>query len=321
VIDVVAGRELLPSGQCIRLELAPDHPVEYDAWDVEAWTRGLGAPVGGVESVRVVESGPLLATLEVVRRFGRSTIMQRTTVRVHDRRIDMEFDIDWHEDEQLLSLMVPMAIHAREAACDIQFGHVMRPTHTSTSWDAAKFEVCAHRYVHMAESGGRGWGAAVLNDGRYGHGLQDGGVRVSLLRAAKYPDPTQDHGRHRVTIALFLSGGDLPSVVREAERLNVPLRVVPAGSADPAPPLVTLVGTGVELSAVKRADDGSGDLVVRMAEMCGVTAPLTVRTRGRIVDASYCNLLEEPRDHIDVADGIVAITLRPFELVTLRLTV
>jgi alpha-mannosidase len=293
--------------------------VEYDAWDVEAWTRGLGARVGGVESVRVIESGPLLATLEVVRRFGRSTITQCTTVRVHDRRIDMVFDIDWHEDEQLLSLMVPMDIHAREAACDIQFGHVMRPTHTSTSWDAAKFEVCAHRYVHMAESGGRGWGAAVLNDGRYGHGVQDGGVRVSLLRAAKYPDPTQDHGRHRVTIALFLSGGDLPSVVREAERLNVPLRVVPAGSAAPAAPLVTLTGDGVELSAVKRADDGSGDLVVRMAEMCGVTAPVTVRIRGRIVDAAYCNLLEEPRAPIDVADGIVAISLRPFELVTLRL--
>jgi alpha-mannosidase len=320
VIDVAVGRELLPVGERIRLELAPDHPVEYDAWDVEAWTRGLGAPVGGVESVRVVESGPLLATLEVIRRFGRSTITQHTTVRVHDRRVDMTFDIDWREDEQLLSLMVPMAVHAREAACDIQFGHVMRPTHTSTSWDAAKFEVCAHRYVHMAESGGRGWGAAVLNDGRYGHGLQDGGVRVSLLRAAKYPDPTQDHGRHQVTIALFLSGGDLAAVVREAECLNVPLRVVPAGTAEPKAPVVRLHGNGVELSAVKRADDGSGDLIVRMAEMCGVTAPVSVRLRGRIVDASYCNLLEEPREGIDVGDGIVAITLRPFQLVTLRLT-
>jgi alpha-mannosidase len=171
----------------------------------------------------------------------------------------------------------------------------------------------------MAESGGRGWGAAVLNDGRYGHGLQDGGVRVSLLRAAKYPDPTQDHGRHQVTVALFLSGGHLPSVVREAERLNMPLRVVPAGTAAPTAPLVSIDGDGVELSAVKRADDGSGDLIVRMAEMCGVTAPVTVRGRSRIIDAHFCNLLEEPREGIDVADGIVAITLRPFQLITLRL--
>lgn len=65
----------------------------------------------------------------------------------------------------------------------------MRPTHASTSWDAAKFEVCAHRYVDLSEPG---FGVAVLNDGRYGHGVQDGGVRVSLLRAAKYPDPVQD---------------------------------------------------------------------------------------------------------------------------------
>ena len=47
---------------------------------------------------------------------------------------------------------------------------------------------------------------AVLNDGRYGHGVQDGGVRVSLLRAAKYPDPVQDHGRHRVTVAVMPHG-------------------------------------------------------------------------------------------------------------------
>jgi hypothetical protein len=37
--------------------------------------------------------------------------------------------------------------------------------------------------------------------------------------------------------------------------------------------------------------------------------------------AARCNALEEPLSGIDVADGFVALTLRPFELVTLRLTV
>jgi len=317
IIDVRAGRELLPEGEHVTIEVAPDQPVEYDAWDVEAWTRGLGAPVGGVESVRVLDAGPLVATLEVVRRFGRSSMTQHITMRADSPRIDIAFDIDWHEDEQLLSLMVPLAVHAREAACDIQFGHVMRPTHASNSWDAAKFEVCAHRYVDLSEPS---WGVAVLNDGRYGHGVQDGGVRVSLLRAAKYPDPEQDHGRHRVTVSVMPHGPGLHQVLREAEALNLPLRVVPVGAREELPaPLVDVTGDGVEVSAVKRADDGSGDLIVRLYEACGDRAATTVKLPFRITDAQRCNLLEEPHDPIDTADGIVAIVLQPFELVTLRL--
>jgi alpha-mannosidase len=208
-------------------------------------------------------------------------------------------------------------VHAREAACDIQFGHVMRPTHTSTSWDAAKFEVCAHRYVDLSEPT---WGVAVLNDGRYGHGVQDGGIRVSLLRAAKFPDPVQDHGRHHVTVAIMPHGPGLAEVVRQAEALNVPLRVVPIGSRDEvSTPLVTVHGEGIELSAVKLADDGSGDVIVRLYEALGTRAATTVKLPFRIVDAQRCNLLEEALGPIDTGDGIVAITLRPFELVTLRL--
>jgi alpha-mannosidase len=265
----------------------------------------------------VLDDGPLVATLEVVRRFGRSAMTQWITVRADSPRVDITFDIDWHEDEQLLSLMVPLAVHAREAACDIQFGHVMRPTHASNSWDAAKFEVCAHRYVDLSEPS---WGVAVLNDGRYGHGVQDGGVRVSLLRAAKFPDPEQDHGRHRVTISVMPHGPGLHDVLREAEGLNLPLRVVPPGAREELPmPLVDVTGDGVEVSAVKRADDGSGDLIVRLYEACGDRAATTVKLPFRITDAQRCNLLEEPHDAIDTADGIVAIVLQPFELVTLRL--
>jgi alpha-mannosidase len=261
-----------------------------------------------------------VATLEVRRTFGArgaSSMVQQLTVRADSPRIDITFDFDWHEDEQLLSLMVPMDVRTREAACDIQFGHVMRPTHASNPWDAAKFEVCAQRYVSLAEPG---WGVAVLNDGRYGHSVQEGGVRVSLLRAAKYPDPTQDHGAHHVTISLMPHGPGLHDVLRAAEALNLPLRAIGAGSATGLPtPLVQLDGDGVELSAVKAADDGSGDLIVRLYEACGNRTAISVRTPFRIGRADVCNLLEEPDRTLETSDGIVAVTLRPFELMTLRL--
>jgi len=322
IIDVRAGRELLPAGQPVSLELAPDNPVEYDAWDVEAWTRALGRPVGGVQSVAVVEAGPLRATLEVRRAFGRSTLTQLVTLRAGSPRLDIAFDIDWQEDEALLSLHIPLDVHARDAACGIQFGHVLRPTHQSTSWDAAKFEVCAHRWVDLSEAG---WGVAVLDDGRYGHSVQEpdgGGVRVSLLRAAKYPDPEQDHGRHELTISVFPHGPGLEAVVREAECLNTPLRWTPDGAGRPAdaPSFLTVDGDGIEVSAVKLADDGSGDLVVRLAEVCGARRQVTLRAPQRIHAASLCDLLEEPHTPFEVSDGIVVHTLRPFEVATLRLS-
>ncbi len=101
-------------------------------------------------------------------------------------------DLDWRHDEHLLSMAFPIDIRTDVASCDVQFGVVSRPTHPSNPWDAAKFEVCAHRFVDVSEPD---FGVAILNDGRYGHSVFDGAIRVSLARAAKYPDPSADRGR------------------------------------------------------------------------------------------------------------------------------
>ncbi len=163
------------------------------------------------------------------------------------------------------------------------------------------------------------FGVAVLNDGRYGHGLFDGGIRVSVLRAARFPDPDADQGRHRVTISILPHGAGLHDVLHEAELLNIPVRLVP-GSLERWPGAVVEVDQpGVQLSAVKRADDGTGDLIVRLYEACGDRRSVSVRTALPVRAASRCNALEEVQSGLDVADGFVAITLRPFELVTLRL--
>jgi alpha-mannosidase len=322
IVDVVRGRELLPEGRRVTLELAPDHPVEYDAWDVESWTRSQGVPVSGAQSVEMIDAGPLQACVRVRRSIGvnGSNMTQTYRLRAGSARLDIAFDIDWREDEQLLTLMVPLAVHTTDAACDIQFGHVRRPTHASSSWDAAKFEVCAHRFVDLSEPS---FGVAVLNDGRYGHGVQGGGISVSLLRAAKYPDPTADHGFHRATIAILPHGPGLHEVLTQAEAMNLPLRVgagaTVAGAVELPAPLVTVSHPGVQLSAVKCADDMSGDLIVRMYEACGDRAQVTVRAASPILSAWRTNLLEEPGESLDTADGIVALALRPFELVTLRL--
>ena len=319
VIDIAHARELVPFGERAGvLELAVDHPVRYDAWDIEAWARHDPQQLTSADDVAVVESGPLVGMVQVQRSFGESTATLTYVLRAGSPRLDVHVDLDWHHQEHLLSLAFPLDVRADTAACGIQFGTVRRPMHASTSWDAAKFEVCAHRYVDVAEPS---FGVAVLNDGRYGHHVFGGAVRVSLVRGARYPDPDADQGRHAVTVSLFPHGPGLADVVAEAERLDLPVRVRAGGSATAAPePPVVVTGIGVEVDAVKVADDGSGDLVVRLHEACGDRARVTVASDRRIMAASRCNLLEEPHGSYEVSDGIVATTLRPFELLTLRLT-
>jgi alpha-mannosidase len=320
IIDVARAREIVPAGQLAAVvELAVDQPVEYDAWDVERWARDRGVAVLDADAVDVVDGGPLVGRVVVQRSIGHAS-RATVTYELHagSARLDVHVAIDWHEQERLLSMAFPIDVRTDVAMCDVQFGAVARPTHRSTSWDAAKFEVCAHRFVDLAEPA---FGVAVLNDGRYGHGVFGGAVRVSLARGARYPDPSADQGHHEVTLAVLPHGPGRASVLRAAEALNVPLRVVSGGTAPGAPPpLVSLAGTGVAIDAVKLADDGGGDVIVRCHEACGDRAPVTVRTPWRIMGASRCNLLEEPQAGLEVSDGVAALTLRPYEMVTLRLS-
>jgi alpha-mannosidase len=327
VIDRRVGRELLPPGSSgARLTLAPDHPVEFDAWDLEQWTASLAVPLGPAHAVEVVEAGPLLGAVRVHHRFGASTVTQDLVLRAGRARLDVELDIDWQEDEKLLAIEFPLDVRADTATCEIQFGHEHRPTHANTTWDDAKFEVCAHRWVDLSEPG---FGVAVLNDGRHGHAVQgfpDGpGIRVSLLRSPRYPDPGADRGRHRTTVALLPHGPGLTEVLAEAEALNLGLRVVPGGANAALPPPVLEVGDPrVLVSAVKDADDGSGDLVVRLWEATGDRVRTTLRTGAGVAAAVACNLLEEPLGGsgppLAVEAGAAVVELRPFQLATLRLT-
>jgi alpha-mannosidase len=342
IIDLAHSRELVPVGEiAAALELAVDQPVEYDAWDLESWTRSGGVAVTGPAraegdnvEVTILDRGPLVGRVQVARVFGPSRSVITYELRADSPQLLVHVELDWHHDEHLLSMAFPLDVRSDVAMCDIQFGVVARPTHPSSPWDAAKFEVCAHRFVDVAEPD---FGVAILNNGRFGHGVFDGAVRVSLAKAAKYPDPAADRGHHEVTLAIRPHGAGLAEVRASAARLNAPLRLVTGTAADetvatvdgaaasPPSPIVRLTGrdsdvaAGVEVDAVKLADDGSGDLIVRIHEALGNRTRISVVTTDRVTAAWRCNLLEEPEAGEEVGDGVVALTLRPFQLVTLRL--
>ena len=318
IIDVRAGRELLPAGRRVELELAPDHPVEYDAWDVEAWTPGLGAPVGGVESVEVVDAGPLWRRCASPAASARRRSCRTSRCAPAAPGSTSTFDVDWHEDEQLLSLVVPLDVRAREAACDIQFGHVMRP-------DPPQLAVGRGEVRGVRPPLRRPRRAVVGRRRAQRRPLRPRPVRRrrARLAAARREVPRPD-GRprppplHDQRPAARSRPARRAPRGRRAER-PAAARRRRAPTALAVAPVVAVDHPGVEVSAVKRADDGSGDLIVRLAEVCGDRTTVELRTPAGIRRAARATCWRSTSRSLDVADGFVALHLRPFELVTLRL--
>jgi alpha-mannosidase len=324
VRDLVADREVL-AGPGNLLQLHTDLPNYWDAWDIGRHYRHQYTDLTAVDAIRVVEAGPLVGAIAVERSFGASRVTQTITVRAGSKRVDVLTEVDWHEREKLLKAAFPLDVHADRTAAEIQFGHVFRPTHANTSWDAARFELYAHRWIHAGEPG---YGVALLTDSTYGYDAgrttrADGGttttVRLSLVRAPRSPDPQADQGAHRFRYAL-LPGADIADAVAEGYAVNLPLRVSTGTAAATPPPLVQVEEAVVE--AVKLADDGSGDVVVRLYEPLGGRARTRLTAGFPVARAEVVDLLERPQFDAPLPvddDGGVPIALRPFQILTLRL--
>ncbi|MEI5103076.1 glycoside hydrolase family 38 C-terminal domain-containing protein [Streptomyces sp. PmtG] len=322
--DLVVERETVAPGQAANLpQLHADFPNMWDAWDVDEFYRHTVTDL--TEAAEVAPGDG--ASVRVVRRFGDSTMTQVLTLAPGQHRLDIDTEVDWHETEKFLKLSFPLDLRAERYASETQFGHFYRPTHTNTSWEAAKFEACNHRFVHLDEPGW--WGVALVNDSTYGHDVtrtvrdSDGGttttVRASLLRAPRFPDPETDQGVHRFRHAL-VPGAHILDAVREGYRVNLPERRVTGGAAEVAP-LVTADNDAVVITAVKLADDGSGDVVVRFHEARGGRARTRLWFDFDATGVEVTDLLERPLAGAEAPerDGdALAVSLRPFELVTLR---
>ncbi|WP_223628473.1 glycoside hydrolase family 38 C-terminal domain-containing protein [Microbacterium sp. EST19A] len=324
LVTRATGRNAIAAGERGNLlQLHRDTPSRWDAWDIDEHYRRHVVDVTDVVSIDIVPH-PSAAIVCVVRALGGSRITQALTLAPDGRALDIETMVDWHERQKLLKLAFPLDVHTDRATSEIQFGHVHRPTHVNTSWDAARFETVAHRWVHVGEPG---FGVAVANDATYGHDITrspsaGGGtattVRLSLLRAPLFPDPEADQGEHTFTVSVR-PDATIADAVREGYRLNLPVRAL--SGAGPVEPLLSVSSDAVVVEAVKLAEDRSGDVIVRLYEAHGGRATAHLATAFDFDTVVETDLLER-QIHASVVRAVegrdVDLELRAFQLVTLR---
>lgn len=314
LVELASGRETL-AAPGNRLELYEDRPVEFDAWDIDPFHLETRRDCPPAESWEPATESPLRAEIAFERAVGEaSRLRQVIRLDAGSRRLEFHTTVDWHEEHRLLKACFPLAVRAPNATYEMQFGYAERPTHYSTSFDRARYEVPGHRFADLSE---HGFGAALLTDCKYGYSCFGSELRVSLLRSPKSPDPEADMGRHEFAYALFphVGGWREAGVVAEAARFDRPLRWGARVSETQSPSFASVDDPSLVLDTVKRAE-GSDAVVLRLYEAHGARGIARVRLGLPFASARRANALEDEGEPLEVEGDRIVVPYRPHQIVT-----
>lgn len=315
--DLESGRELVSKGGLFNnLLIGEDVPAAWDNWDIDRDQRHKMHPAGKLIGREVVADGPLQLRIRFEYELGReSRLVQDVVFHATTPRVDFDTKVDWHERYQFLKVGFALDVLAETARHEIQFGHVTRNTHDNTSQDRAQFDVCAHKWTDISETG---YGVAFLNDCKYGCTVKDGEYRLSLIKSGRRPDPRSDEGVHRFAYAMLPHAGgfSVENVVRPAYEFNVDV-TTSTGIAGEAFSLAQVDSPNVIIEAVKWAED-EDVVIVRLYEASKTGTHARVRFGFPVASVEETNLLEERPKAVEIENGEVSLYFHPFEIKTLR---
>ena len=322
IYDKQNEREVIKKGEkANRLLAFEDFPKNWDAWEISNYYTEKMWEIDKAESTEEVCYGEK-AGFKITRSFLSSKIVQEICLYANTPRIDFDTYIDWKESHILLKAAFPIDIHCDKATYDIQFGNVERPTHKNTSWDEAKFEVCAHKFADVSEYG---YGVSLMNDCKYGYDISGSTMRLTLLKSAVYPNHEADKCEHRFVYSLYPHKGDFreANTYSAAYELNNPMYAMrlekQTGKLPPEYSLVRTDCDNIIIETVKKAED-SDKIIVRLYDCCNCSSNPEIKFGFQVKSAAIADMLENETEEISVKDNSVKITVKPYEIITLSIS-
>ena len=320
IFDKRNNREVLKNGQRGNVITAyEDYPREYDNWEMSSYYTEKHWEADNVESVEILNEGER-SGLKITKKFKNSTIVQSIYLYNNIDKIDFETYMDWKESHLILKTAFPVDVNTNKATYDIQFGSVERPTHKNTSWDAARFEVCAHKYCDLSEYG---YGVSLMNDCKYGHAIHDGVMSLTLLKCGTFPDPEADKCEHTFTYSLFPHAGDFreAGTIKKAYDLNIPMVCKKAGdnkgTLSNEYSLFSVNCENVIFETAKKAET-EDSIILRGCEYYNKRTTATINFGFPVKEVYLCDMLENNIQKLNVVDNSVAIDFKPFEINTIK---
>ncbi|MBD3183965.1 alpha-mannosidase [Candidatus Poribacteria bacterium] len=321
IYDKMADREVLPEGSCGNvLQFFVDRPHAHDAWDIDFNFEEKPLPPANLESAKVIETGPVRATVRIIKKTEKSTITQNISIYNKIPRVDFATDVDWWEKHVLMKVAFPVDVLSPRATYEIQFGTIERPTHFNTSWDRAKFEVPAQKWTDLSEGD---YGLSILNDCKYGHDIHNNIMRISLLRSPTSPDPKADEGKHQFVYSLHPHKGDWrkAETVQRAYEINSPLLTLISepryGELPKSASFVCVDKKHVVIDTIKKAEDND-DIILRLYEAYGQRGEINMEFIAPPKEVAECNLMEEGDEKMKISGSNVSFYIKPYEIRTFK---
>lgn len=315
--DKKINRELIQLGKKANiLAVYEDHPKEYDAWELENYYNEKCDYIDNVQEVEIIPCG-----FKIKKQYLQTIITQEITLANNSSMLTFKTKVDWKERHMLLKSVFPLDINTDKAICDIPFGNIERATTNNTSWERAKYEVSAHKYVDLSEND---YGVALINDCKYGYGVKNNELSLSLLRAPEYPFEGADYGEHEFTYVLYAHQNNAykSDVYKQALLINNPLIAVTTnahnGNLQPNYSFVSCDAENVIIDGIKQSEDKKG-FIVRLFERMNSLTSCTIMVGFDIKKACLCNLVEEREQLLDIKENSLRLTIKPYEIITLYL--
>ncbi len=311
-----SGREFA-DGPMNRLLMFKDVPRKFDAWDIDSNYILQPVPLDEPVTVTIREAEGLRAVVHVERSVQNSSFEQDIILTSGSRRLDFVTHMVWRELHRLLKTEFPVNVRASEGLNEIQFGYMKHPTHRSRLYDIDRYEVCNQRWSALCDES---HGAAVLNDCKYGISMNENALQLTLLRAAASPEMRADNGEHSFTYSFTAWEGSFMNspVVREAYDLNVPLQTV-KGTC-PSFSAFGLDAENIFIDTVKPAEDGSGDMILRLYEAKRADTVCRLKIRFPVSAVILCDMLENETEAVPLEDPEgITLHFHTFEVKTLRI--
>lgn len=321
IYDKKNAREVVKPGTVANeIRLFADHPDVYDNWEWQPYSIDGYKTLTDFESVEIVEDGARRG-IKIVRPYKQSKLTQTIWFWDDLAKIDFDTVADWHQHHIMVKAAFPTDINSDKATYEIQFGTIERPTHKNTSWDKAKFEVCAQKYADLSEGN---WGVSIINDCKYGHDIHNGTIMLSLFKSGTYPNPEADQGEIPFVYSICPHAGRLEDsdTAKLAYYLNYPMTAVKAtGDASVIPETftaVTLDRGNVICETIKESEDGN-DTILRLYEYKNMRTPLSIKTDFEFSKAYLCDLQENEKAELQVENGVIKTEIHGFEILTVKL--
>ena len=312
-------REIVKAGKRFNeIRVFEDINFQYQNWDINEYHKSKSWSMGELVSMNPIIDGTR-AGMKIKRKYLNSVFEQTVWIYSLLDRIDFETNVDWHEHDQLVKAIFPINVNSSKATYDIQFGNVERPTHSNTSWDEARFEVCAHKWADVSDSS---YGVSVINDSKYGYSCVGSEMALTLIKCSTYPNKEADQGIHEFTYSVLPHGGDFRfCTIPRAFVFNQPFDGVEVKKQSGALPskfsFVSTASDNIVIDTVKKSEDGSA-YIIRLFDAYNSSGKIKLDFGIEVKNLSLCDMLENEIDSVDIYNSSAIIMVNNYEIITLK---